>query len=58
MMCSDVSSGRKIIERNKQIVGWSQAAHAQYGSLITCGLVLRNPQKGREDKGFVWEFRY
>ena len=36
-----------------------QAAQAQYESLIinTCGLILRNPQDGREHKGFVWKFR-
>ena len=36
-----------------------QAAQAHYESLIinTCGLILRNPQRGREHKGFEWEFR-
>lgn len=34
-----------------------QVAQAQYESFInnTCGLILRNPQKGRGDKGFVLE---
>ena len=37
-----------------------QAAQAQYESLIinSCGLILRNPEDGREHKGFrVCEFR-
>ena len=36
----------------------SQAAQTQYESLIINMVsLLRNPQKGREHKGFVWEFR-